>query len=69
MSPKQPCMALDLRSVLARPTCELRGFTDAHGAPISPRQARAVLSELLTSGNELLTICITSKLPSKQEQS
>ena len=49
-------LAIDVRSVLARPLHELRGFTHPDGRAMTPRQARAALSAQLAEGNELLPI-------------
>lgn len=49
-------LALDLRTVLARPLHELRGFTHPDGRAMTPRQARAALAAQLAEGNELLPI-------------
>ncbi|MGV8865535.1 MAG: hypothetical protein ACOH2S_01340 [Janthinobacterium svalbardensis] len=53
-------LALDLRTVLARPTHELRGFTHPDGRPMTPRQAKAALIAQLAEGNELLPIGSTA---------
>ena len=53
-------LALDLRSVLARPLHELRGFTHPEGRPMTPCQARAALAAQLAEGNELLPIGSTA---------
>lgn len=50
------CLALDVRSVLARPLSELRGFTDPAGRRLSPRQVRDALQQQLAGGNELLPV-------------
>ena len=49
-------LAIDVRSVLARPLHELRGFTHPDGKPMTPRQAQAALVAQLAEGNELLPI-------------
>jgi hypothetical protein len=49
-------LALDVPALLARPLSELRGFADAAGRPVTPRQVRDALVEQLASGNELLPI-------------
>jgi hypothetical protein len=49
-------IALDVRSMLQRPMSELRGFTDATGHALTPRQAREALQDLLAGGDELLTL-------------
>lgn len=54
-------LALDLRTVLARPLHELRGFTHPDGRAMTPRQARAALAAQLAEGNELLPIGSTAQ--------
>ena len=49
-------LAIDVRSVLARPMHELRGFTHPDGKPMSPRQAQAALMAQLAEGYELLPV-------------
>lgn len=49
-------LALDLRTLLARPLHELRGFTHPDGRAMTPRQAHAALAAQLAEGNELLPI-------------
>ena len=49
-------IALDVRSMLTRPLSELRGFTDAAGIALTPRQARDALQDLLADGDELLAL-------------
>ena len=49
-------LAIDVRSVLARPLHELRGFAHPDGKPMTPRQAQSALVAQLTEGNELLPI-------------
>ena len=49
-------LAIDVRSVLARPLHELRGFSHADGRAMTPRQAKAALVAQLAEGHELLPI-------------
>lgn len=56
MTAPTPQLAVDVRSLLARPLSELRGFTDPAGRPITPRQVREALVAELASGNELLPV-------------
>ncbi len=49
-------LAIDVRSVLARPLHELRGFAHPDGKPMTPRQAKTALAAQLAEGNELLPI-------------
>lgn len=56
MTATVPQLAVDVRSLLARPLSELRGFTDSTGRPVTPRQVRAALVAELASGNELLPL-------------
>jgi hypothetical protein len=49
-------IALDVRGMLQRPMSELRGFTDASGHALTPREAHDALQYLLASGNELLAL-------------
>lgn len=56
-------MALDIRSLLRRPMCELRGFTYPDGRTMTPRQVKHALLDQLAAGNEILKICITFEVP------
>ncbi|OFJ49580.1 hypothetical protein BA896_012605 [Janthinobacterium lividum] len=56
MSAQPVHLAIDVRSVLARPLHELRGFTHPDGRAMTPRQAKAALVAQLAEGNELLSI-------------
>ena len=49
-------LAIDVRSVLARPLHELRGFAHPDGRAMTPRQAKAALAAQLAEGHELLPI-------------
>ena len=49
-------LAIDIRTVLARPLHELRGFAHPDGKPMTPRQAKTALAAQLAEGNELLPI-------------
>lgn len=49
-------LAIDVRSVLARPLHELRGFTHQDGRAMTPRQAKAALVAQLADGHELLAV-------------
>ncbi|MGX9715071.1 hypothetical protein ACWYXJ_12530 [Janthinobacterium lividum] len=49
-------LAINVRSVLARPLHELRGFTHLDGRAMTPRQAKTALVAQLAEGHELLPI-------------
>jgi hypothetical protein len=49
-------ITLDVRSMLERPMSELRGFADASGHALTPRQVRDALQDLLAGGSELFAI-------------
>ncbi len=54
-------LALDVRSVLARPLSELRGFTFPDGRAMTPRQAHEALRTELANGRELLQLGNTTR--------
>ncbi len=49
-------LSLDIKSMLARPMSELRGFAHADGRPMTPREAQNALLNELAHGRELLPI-------------
>lgn len=67
MNATTPQLAVDVRALLSRPLSELRGFTDADGRPLTPRQVRTALAAALDAGSELLPVGRTTQFTFKQK--